>query len=412
MTLTFRASDLYLIKKESLATALAFTGFLIAFLGSMSPWFMWSIGNFYPVLSAFFLIGALTVSGTMTEPIFNRSNFLLPTMIFLLFSIYLGFSSGRNLNGFAMILFKMVTFYSLFRLDLQKLQALATFIAKVMGFLLALSLAGHFLYLFGFTLPGKSVQLGEFYSFTNYYLFLLDDRNLFAFVPRFNSYFPEPSHVGSAAAFLLFTQRGKWRKWYNIVLLATIFFSFSLAAFVYLTVIIFLNLWVKKKAMLRKLIVTILVFVGGVMAALFYNGGNNLVHDLILLRLEVDDGKLAGDNRISGNFEKDYENYVSSSDIVFGREYVADEFGNAGYKVFFYDHGLVGIFLLALFYGVALRYSRNKRAVVSAFIVATLYFIVSAFMLYEKVFLPLYAGAFDEEEEDTEPEKDTETEIA
>jgi hypothetical protein len=373
---------------------------------------MWSIGNFYPVLSAFFLIGALTVSGTMTEPIFNRSNFLLPTMIFLLFSIYLGFSSGRNLNGFAMILFKMVTFYSLFRLDLQKLQALATFIAKVMGFLLALSLAGHFLYLFGFTLPGKSVQLGEFYSFTNYYLFLLDDRNLFAFVPRFNSYFPEPSHVGSAAAFLLFTQRGKWRKWYNIVLLATIFFSFSLAAFVYLTVIIFLNLWVKKKAMLRKLIVTILVFVGGVMAALFYNGGNNLVHDLILLRLEVDDGKLAGDNRISGNFEKDYENYVSSSDIVFGREYVADEFGNAGYKVFFYDHGLVGIFLLALFYGVALRYSRNKRAVVSAFIVATLYFIVSAFMLYEKVFLPLYAGAFDEEEEDTEPEKDTETEIA
>ncbi len=394
MTWSFKVTDLYLIRKEKLAMALACMGMLLAFLGSMSPWFMWGIGSFYPLVAAFFLIGALVISNTMEEPIFNRKDYLLPFAAFLLFAIYLNFSTGRNLNGYVMLVFKAVIFYCLFRMDLQKLQQIANFIVKVMGVLLAASLAGHFLYLMGFSLPGKDVQLGEFYSFTNYYLFLLDDRNLFAFVPRFNSYFPEPSHVGSAAAFLLFTQRGQWKKWYNMVLLATIFFSFSLAAYVYLTAIVFLNLWIKKKQMVRKLLLTIFIFLAGIVTAFTYNGGDNLVHDLILLRLEVEDGQLAGDNRISGNFEKDYDNFLDSSDIVFGRVFENDEFGNAGYKPFFYDHGLVGIVLMLLFYIVAMRGASNRRAAISSLILAGLYFIVSAFMLYEKLFLPLYAGAY------------------
>ncbi|MBO4660848.1 MAG: hypothetical protein J5610_05270 [Prevotella sp.] len=335
MTWTFRPSDLYLIRKEDLATALLFTGMLIAFLGSMSPWFMWPIGSHYSTLAAFFLIGAIIISNSSLKPIFNRNDFILPFAVFLLFSIYEGIFSEKNIFGFIAIVFKAVIFLCIFRLDLDKLQQLATFIAKVMGFLLALSLAGHFLYLLGFPLPGTPVQLGDFYSFTNHYLFLLDDRNLFAFVPRFNSYFPEPSHVGSSAAFLLFTQRGHWRRWYNIVLFATIFFSFSLAAYVYLTTIIFLNLWIKRKAMFRKLAITIAFFIAAITVAFTYNGGENLVHDLILLRLEVEDGELAGDNRVTQVFETDFDNYLSSSDIVFGRTFVNDVFGNSGFKVFF-----------------------------------------------------------------------------
>ena len=397
MKLSFRLSDLYLIRKESLATALAFVGMLIAFLGSMSPWFMWSIANLYPAVASLFLLGAIAVSNTMAAPIFNRKDYLLPLAAFLLFAVYECFSTGRNLNGYIMLVFKAVIFYSLFRLDLQKLQQLSTFIAKVMGALLAASLAGHFLYLLGFSWPGKDVQLGEFYSFTNYYLFLLDDRNLFAFVPRFNSYFPEPSHVGSAAAFLLFAQRGHWKKWYNIVLMLTIFFSFSLGAYAYLTVIVFLNLWIAKKQMLRKLLATISVFIVGIIAAFTYNGGDNLVHDLILLRLEVEDGELEGDNRVTDSFQKDYDNFLGSTDMILGQDFDREEFGNSGYKTFFYDYGLVGVLLVLLFYTIALVGSPNKRAAVSALIVAGLYFIVSAFMLYEKLFIPMYAGAYHED---------------
>jgi hypothetical protein len=395
MTWTFRLSDLYLIRKEKLAIGLFHVGMLIAFLGSMSPWFLWPLGTFYPALAALFIVAALMVSYTMEEPVFSHADYLWPLLAFIVYYVYEGLSSGRNINGYIMMLFKAVIVFSLLYLNTERLFRLTTFIAKVMGVLLAISLAGHFLYLLGIPLPGKSVQFGEFYTFTNHYLFLLDDRNLFTIVPRFNSYFPEPSHIGSAAAFLLFAQRGHWRKWYNMVLFATIFFSFSLAAYIYLTVIIFLNLWIEKKEMFRKLAVTVALLIIAVTAAFTYNGGNNLVHDLILLRLEVDDDKLAGDNRVTGNFERDYENFLSSKDIIFGRKYDSNvEFGNAGYKVFFYDHGLVGILLVVTFYFLALRGATNKRAVASVFVILSLFFIVSAYMFLEKLLIPLYATAY------------------
>ena len=400
MTWTFRLSDLYLIRKDTLSVSLFHIGMLIAFLGSMNPWFMWPLGSLYPVPAAAFVVASLAVSYTMNEPVFNRTDYFLPLSAFFVASVYICLSSGSNVNAYIMIVFKAFIVYSLICLDTHRLYNLTTFIAKVMGVLLAASLAGHFLYLLGFPLPGKSVQLGEFYTFTNHYLFLLDDRNLFVIIPRFNSYFPEPSHVGSAAAFLLFAQRGHWRKWYNMVLLATIAFSFSLAAYIYITAIIFLNLWIEKKKMFRKLAITIAFFIAAITTAFTYKGGNNLVHDLILLRLEINDDKLAGDDRVTGNFEKDYENFLESSDILLGRSYDNTfEFGNAGFKVFFYDHGMVGITLVVLFYFFALWNAPNKRAVTAAFIILTLYFIVSAYMFLEKVLFSMYAGAYYDEKE-------------
>ena len=397
MRWTFRLSDLYLIEKEKLSIALLYIGMLIAFLGSMSPWFMWSIGSYYSIIAAIFLLGSLMVSNTMYQPIYNWDNYLLPLLAFILFTFYENASTGRNLNAYIMVVFRIIIFFTLFRLGRQQLLPLITFIAKVMGILLAVSLVGHFLYLIGISLPSKSVEFGQFYSFTNYYLFLLDDRNMFTIIPRFSSYFPEPSHVGSAAAFLLFAQRGKWKKWYNIVLLATIAFSFSLAAYIYLIVIVFLNLWIERKRLLRKLLITIILIIAGIVAAFTYNEGNNLVNNLILTRMEVDDGELAGDNRVTDNFEKDYSNFLESSDILFGRNIDTEEFGNAGYKPFFYEHGLIGIVLIGLFYILALKNAKDKRAVISALIVASLYFIVSAFMLYEKIFVPLYTAAYRDE---------------
>lgn len=394
MTWTFRISDLYLIQKEKLSVILFHVGMLIAFLGSLNPWFMWPIGAFYYMPATMLIAISLVVSETMGKPVYNRTDYILPLLAFVLFVIYECFSTGRNINAYIMILFRIPVIFALFRIDSTRLLQLTTFIAKVMGVLLAASLAGHFLYIFGFSLPGRSAEFGEYYTFTNHYLFLLDDRNMFAIFPRFNSYFPEPSHIGSASAFLLFAQWGRWKKWYNIVLIATIFFSFSLASYIYLTAIIFLNLWIERKQIIKKLLVVVAIFAGGVIAAFTYNRGDNLVHDLILLRLEVDDGKLVGDNRVTDNFQKDYDNFLASSDILLGRRMEDVEFGNAGFKTFFYEHGLIGILLISAFYFLAIKNSPNKRAVVSVLIVAGLYFYVSAFMLFEKVIIPLYAAAY------------------
>lgn len=395
MTSTFRLSDLYLIKKETIVTGFLYTGMLIAFLGSLNPWFMWPIGGLYPIPAAGCLLVAFLLSRTMKQSYFSRTDFILPLVTFLLFSIYERISTESNLNGYLMLVFRATIFFCIFTVDTEKLRELTTFICKVMGGLLAVSLAGHLLYLTGFSLPGKDASFGEFYTYTNHYLFLLDDRNLFTILPRFNSYFLEPSHIGSSAAFLLFAQRGQWWKWYNIVLLTTIFFTFSLAAYIYIVAIIFLNLWITKKQFFGKFIAALGLLGGATLFASTYNEGDNPINELIMLRLEVnDDGKLAGDARVTNNFEADYANFVESSDIFLGRDYEITEFGNAGYKVFFYDHGIVGIILLTMFYIVSMAYSPNKRAVIATLIVATLYFLPSAFMLWENIFLPLYAAAY------------------
>jgi hypothetical protein len=263
-----------------------------------------------------------------------------------------------------------------------------------MACILIPSLIGHFLYLLGFPLYSSSVQFGEFYSFSNYYFFLVADNDLFVLFPRFISYFLEPSHIGTACAFLLFTQRGLWRKWYNIVLLTTIFFTFSVASYIYLVVIMLFNSWTAGRQVVRKLMVALIVLTLSIIETFTYNDGDNLVHDLIALRMEIDDGEIAGDNRVTGGFEADFDNYLESSDLLFGRKYEVVGFGNAGYRVFFYDHGIIGILLLLLFYIVSMMYTPNKRAFLAVMFVAALYFWASAFLLWENIYIALYAAAY------------------
>jgi hypothetical protein len=220
-------------------------------------------------------------------------------------------------------------------------------------------------------------------------------------VPRFNSYFLEPSHIGQACAFLLMTQRGKWKRWYNIVLLTTIFLTFSLGAYIYLVAIAFFNQWISRKHVAGKVLLIVSFLAISAVAAFTYNGGDNLVNNLIMLRLEVDDGELAGDNRVTDNFMTEYENYIQSSDIVFGRSFEIVEFGNAGYRVFFYEHGIVGILLIFMFYTLSLMYTPNKRAFVAVFVVVALYFWATAFMTWVYVYMPLYAAAYSEASTDS-----------
>lgn len=390
----WKVSDLYLIDKEKLATGLFNVGVLIAFLGSLNPWFMWWIGNLYPIPAAMCVGGAYMVMRTTNRSFFTRNEYLLPLLFFIFYYFYERMSLGLGVNGYIIGLFRATIFLFLFRLSFEKMQKMIVFLSKCLAVLLSFSLLGLFLYLSGFPLPSTNVQFGEFYSYTNYYLFMLDDRALFQILPRFHAVFIEPSHIGTACAFLLFSQRGKWRKWYNIVMLTTLFLTFSLASYIYIVVIVFLNLWIRGKQMIRKLVATLAVISVALIVTFTYNNGNNLVHDLILLRMEIEDGEMAGDNRISNNFEGDYENFISSSDVLLGREMDNSEFGNAGYRVFFYEHGIVGVVLVWLFYVVSLMYTPNKRAFVSVLFVALLFFGASAFMLWDNIFIPLYAAAY------------------
>jgi len=384
------------IDKKHLVKFTFNVGMTFAFIGSLHPWFMWSLGYMYVILPALLIFLALFLSHTMQNPVFDNKNWILPTFALLFLMIYYNIVQQSNINAYIAISFNLLLFLSLFRINRDMLDKLMTFIAKTMAWLMLFSIFFFFLYLMGFPLPSNHADFNDMqYSYTNYYFFLLDDRSLFSIVPRFHSVFLEPSHLGVTTTLILMTQYGKWKKWYNVVLIVATLMTFSLEAYVLFAILIFTNLWVLGKKIFFKSIIAITLVASVVIISFYYNNGDNMINNLILLRLEVEDGELAGNNRVGISFDKEYENFSNSSDIIFGRaqSYDFSNEGNSGYKVYLYFYGLVGLFILILLHIFSVLDAKQYRLVVSAFIFIILDFIVRAYPLWYSVFVPFYCMA-------------------
>ena len=90
------------------------------------------------------------------------------------------------------------------------------------------------------------------------------------------------------------------------------------------------------------------------------------------------------------DFSTEYESFLQTSDVVFGRDYDYSNFGDSGYKVFFYDYGIIGVILLYVFYVLSFAKFDDYRCMLAAIIVMTLVFGVDAFVLWFGRFIPLY----------------------
>lgn len=406
-----RKLDIYTINKVTLAKLLFYLGLLLAFYGSLHPWFLWPLGDLYPLPAGALVCTAMLISKSTNDSWFTCDNFLAPIVGYVAISTYMLITNGTNINGYIVNMFNISIFFSIFRLSPERMETVMTLLCKTMGCLLAVSIPAFLLYLVGFQFAGVNATYGDgVYTYTNYFLFMIDDRTLWAFFPRFSSVFLEPGHLGTAATLLLSTQFGKWKKWYNIVLLIALLLTFSLAAYVIYVVVIFLKLWTQGKHFIGKLIMMTSFLATIAVGSFFYNNGENLLHDLILIRLEVEDGELAGNNRVTEDFDTDFEKLCSSPVVIFGKKRENPEFGNSGYKVFIYENGIIGTILMLAFYIVSLGKVRNKKAATSAFILAFLGFVVRGYPLWYSNYLPYYslahAASFskgnDKEQEDKE----------
>ena len=377
-----------------------YLGMTITFLGSMSPWFMWPVADKYVLLGSpcFFLSMSMDyqlkknrqLQGIPHENFYGRSGFLAPVLLHMVLSFYQIFIQGKTINAYIVNFFFIATFFTLFRVKFEELRRFCNLLAKGMGGFLVVSMFFFLLYLMGFPLPGRDASYVDLYSFTNYYFFLIDDRGMFTIIPRFQSIFVEPGHLGTMTALLLFTQIGKWKKWYNISLLIATLISFSLAAYGILVPILFLGQWMRGNNIVKKAFLSIMVLAVITVGSFYYNNGDNLLHNLIMVRLEVNDGELAGDNRVTDDFKADYESLLQSSDVLTGRERNKEEFGNSGYRVFIYDYGLIGLFLLFSFYIVAMYNPRHLKSFVSVLVVALLNFIIRGNIMQYSIFITLY----------------------
>lgn len=297
--------------------------------------------------------------------------------------------NAQNLVPYVIATSSILTYYCMFCIDKKLAKKALDHICKGFAAFLILSIFTFLLYLIGFNLPSTSTVHGN-YSYTNYLLFLLDDRELWSILlPRFNSVFLEPGHMGTTIVMLLAAQIGNWKTWYNIVLFIALLLSFSLAAYCLGVILMFLRLWILRKKIITKIIIliaSIAIIVGG---SFIYKDGDNMLNTLIVMRLELNESgdDFEGNNRISEDFEKDFNNFLESSDILFGREMDYTGWGNSGYRVYILDYGIVGLISFLIFYFFAFGTGTDKRAIIAAFILAMTNFWIRGYpMLFAFVF--------------------------
>ena len=172
--------------------------------------------------------------------------------------------------------------------------------------------------------------------------------------------------------------------------------SFSLAAYAIIIALSFLNLWVQRKNLIGKFLVVTALMGGVAVSATFYNGGDNLINNLILARLEIDEktGDIVGNNRVDVNFEKEFDKFIATSDAFFGRDMdkIAAGSGNSGYRVFIYKHGLVGMCLVILFYGFMFTDYRDIRHLLMCICISLLIFWIRGYPLWYSNFIPIFAA--------------------
>lgn len=391
-------SRFLIIRKKEIAFGLLCAGMLIAYLSSLNPWFMWQFSNIYPVVAAMLLLTALLLSQNTSTSLFTRRDYFIPLICYVIFTVTIAMIKDRNIFHYILIVFNSIIMLSLFRLDRNSLQNLSTFLAKAMACLMCVSIPFYILFLLGFHLPHYHIVNEELmYSYENYRFFLLDDRSVFILIPRFHSVFLEPGHLGTACTFLMLTQIGKWKKWYNIVLFVTTIITFSLAAYVLLVMAYFSSVWLKRKSIARKILILISFLAAVTLISIFYNKGQNLVNQLIVQRLTINsDGKLEGDNRVTDLFQREYDKFLKSDDILIGKEYQLGKFGwgNAGFRVFIYSNGLIGLFLFIVFYIAMIYHSDDKRGKIVMLIIVFASFIVRATPIAYYYILPMYMLAY------------------
>ena len=392
---------LFLMHKVNLVRIPFYAGICIALLGAMMPWFMWPFASFYPLMAAMCVFLAFLVDNGLHSHLFSREGFMIPFVLFLLTTIFMRLVNKNNIIGFISITFDAIVYLSLMKLNREEMQRMMDLFIKVFAGFLAISILFFLLYLVGLPLPSVDADNEDLgYSYTNYFLFMVDTRWETVLFPRFNSIFLEPGHLGTLTSLLLLNQLGKWKKWYNVILIITTLLTFSLAAYVLLPIIALMGAWARGKHIIIAVISIVVVLIGIAIGATFYNDGDNLVNNLILARLEINnDGEMEGDNRVTDTFDAEYEEFLTSSDLLVGREYSMEKFGfgNSGYKVFLYDNGLISLLLVFVFY-LALSFSAkqsNRRVILAMLSIMTLTFIVRSAPLSYNYFIPLYAFVVD-----------------
>lgn len=336
----------------------------LVMLDSLRVCFIFSFSGSFLTSAILFVLSLVALISYPSLFSFRKRDVLLIIFLFLIAR----FSATRgNLNAyFGMIVFSLNVII-FFGLKQKYKREFLNIFSKWFAVVLTVSLFFWILYLLGLNLPHQEIEYGfsenrneAQYFFDNYYFFLKNNGHSYTdlsdlILPRFSSILLEPGYLGNILVILLIVNSFNLRKWYNIVFLLSLIFTFSLSGWMlFIFSIVAFIIEKKKNKRFIKFSLTIIAFISLYLFFRNYNSGNNAVNEMILSRLEYDasKGSLAGYNRTTEQFDDwYYNNFLQGSDYLFGTD-VEKYFGqtpNVGWKMYTAHFGFVALALYFLF---------------------------------------------------------------
>lgn len=237
------------------------------------------------------------------------------------------------------------------------------FITKSFAIIIGVSLVAWFLYFLGI------VQTHSIMEIRGYTLevcpFFLKSVSRVSLFPRFQGLFMEPGQLGMICAFLIYANNYNFRSKYLIVILLSLVFSFSLAAYLLFLVGFFFHIFSLNNT--KKVIIYTVFFIVlfAILFVLLSRYEDTFVYQLIIKRLiNNSGGDFVNSNRYQQYFLSFYNNKMSDFwTMLFGMGLevnVTDFPNNSGAKIFFIRLGYIGALLLLLAYYSIQREYKSK----------------------------------------------------
>lgn len=255
---------------------------------------------------------------------------------------------------------------------------------KVFAIIILVSTICWVLFLLGVPMPNSYITYGERYEFDNYYTFLNfhHTEGIISFFPRFCSIIIEPGDLACILCLLIFLDKYRFNKWYNIVYLIALILTFSLAGLFMFTIGLLPNIINSSRKNRIRALVSI-VIITGIASFAIRASEDSVVYQMIGQRLieDEDTGQISGYNRNSAGFSEFFDNVFWKSDkVLFG--YGDDiQYGGVDMRMFIAKFGIVSLLVYVLFLFVSYVKKHSKYG---------LWFFILFFMIFYKGYSMLF----------------------
>lgn len=341
---------------------------------SIPPVQVWNYGWIHAVLLLFVIIWGLLYGRTT-----NPKSILFFLLLVLLYT-YLVFKAGYSFFRWPFQI--LLCAYVL--LDTDYLHRAFNRFISIFSILLIPSLISYALFFSGLiSLPelGRMdpIASSSTHELIHYPFLLISNTFQDGGFARFRAVFDEPGVVGTTAAISAVILKYDFKDWriYPIILAGVL--SFSLSFFVLFTV----GLLLFSK---RKINIIIISFVAIIVIYIVNTIFPDVVGELLLDRIQFDDGKLSGDNRTTKSFELWYEQFKYTKEWWFGYGNNYSQvinYGGASYKDLIVNYGIL---FFVLYCGGFILYALGQIKKGKEFLI---YLVVFFVIMYQRPFIEM-----------------------